>query len=72
ATFEICTSRAGTSDISVFDISGRRVASISSSEVSSGTHVYNWMVPSGIGNGIYFVRASVDGRTVSSRMTIIR
>ncbi|MCD4849025.1 MAG: S8 family serine peptidase [Candidatus Aegiribacteria sp.] len=72
ATFEICTSRAGTSDISVFDISGRRVASISSSEVSSGTHAYNWMVPSGIGNGVYFVRASVDGRTVSSRMTIIR
>ncbi len=72
ATFEIYTSGAGTSDISVFDITGRRVASISSSEVSSGTHAYNWMVPSEIGNGIYFVRASVDGRTVSSRMTIIR
>lgn len=72
ASFEIYTSGAGTSDISVFDISGRRVASISSSEVSSGTHAYNWMIPSEIGSGIYFVRANVGGNTVSSRMTIIR
>ncbi len=72
ASFEIYTESPGMVDIGVFDVSGRRIAIISSEEMASGTHAYSWMVPENIGNGIYFVRANVNGSTVTSRMTIIK
>jgi serine protease AprX len=72
ASFEICTENPGMVDIGVFDLSGRRIAIVSSEEIAAGTHAYSWIVPETVGNGIYFVRAKVNGITVSSRMTIIK
>lgn len=72
ASFEIYTTNPGIADISVFDISGRRIAIVSSEEIAAGTHAYSWIVPETISNGIYFVRSIVNGSTVSSRMTIIK
>lgn len=59
-------------DVGVFDVSGRRIAIISSEEMAAGTHAYNWMVPQAVGNGIYFVRANVSSGTVTQRMTIVK
>ncbi len=72
ASFEIYTESPGMVDVGVFDVSGRRIAIISSEEMAAGTHAYNWMVPQGVGNGIYFVRVNVSGRTVTQRMTIVK
>jgi len=72
AAFEIYTENPGRVDVGVFDVSGRRIAIISSEEMAAGTHAYNWMVPQGVGNGIYFVRVNANGSTVTQRMTIIK
>ncbi|MCK5114962.1 MAG: S8 family peptidase [Candidatus Aegiribacteria sp.] len=71
-SFEIYTENPGRVDVGVFDVSGRRIAIISSEEMAAGTHAYNWMVPQGVGNGIYFVRVNVGGGTVTQRMTIVK
>jgi serine protease AprX len=72
AAFSVYTAVSGTSDISVYDVSGRRVANIDSSDIQSGASAYNWHIPEEMGNGVYFVRATIDGSTVSSRMTVVR
>jgi serine protease AprX len=72
ASFEIYTASPGVADVAVFDVAGRRVATIGSQELSEGAHAYTWMVPDAIGNGIYFVRATVEGTTVTSRMAVVR
>lgn len=72
AAFQLYTATAARADISVFDISGRVVTVLSSGEIAPGTHSYIWEVPAGLGNGIYFVRASSDAGSATSRMTILR
>lgn len=72
ASFELYTGAPGMADIAIFDVSGRRVANIDSGEIASGTHAYSWMIPSGITNGIYFVRAEVAGTATMTRMTVVR
>ncbi len=72
ASFEIHTTSSGMADIAVFDLTGRRVANVSSGEMAEGTHAYNWMVPDAMSNGIYFIRAHVDGAMATTRMTIVR
>ena len=72
ASFSVYTAVAGTADISVYDVSGRRVANIDSSEIEAGANAFNWQIPAEMGSGVYFVRVSIDGGTVSSRMTVVR
>ncbi len=72
ASFSVYTAIAGTADISVFDVSGRRVANVENNEIESGSNAYNWQIPAEMGSGVYFVRATVNGSTVSSRMTVVR
>ena len=72
ASFSVYTAVTGMADISVYDVSGRRVANIDSSEIESGANAYNWQIPGEMGSGVYFVRAFIDGGTVSSRMTVVR
>ncbi|MCK5131938.1 MAG: S8 family peptidase [Candidatus Sabulitectum sp.] len=72
ASFSVYTAVAGTADISVFDVTGRRVANIDNDEIESGANAYNWQIPAEMGSGVYFVRASINGSIVSSRMTVVR
>ena len=72
ASFNVYTAVAGTADISVFDVTGRRVANIDNNEIESGANAYNWQIPAEMGSGVYFVRASINGSTVSSRMTVVK
>lgn len=72
ASFEVYTASPGMADIAVFDLSGRRVANIGTHEMAEGSQSYSWMVPADISSGIYFVRASVNGSTVTSRMAVIK
>jgi len=72
ASFEVYNASPGKVDIAVFDVSGRRVVTIDSQELGSGAHSYSWIVPGTIGNGVYFVRASCEGSTVTARMAVVR
>ncbi|MCK5035282.1 MAG: S8 family peptidase [Candidatus Sabulitectum sp.] len=72
ASFSIYTSVSGLADVSVFDVSGRRVANINSSDIETGANAFNWQIPAEMGSGVYFVRASIHGNVVSSRMTVLR
>ncbi|MCK5840728.1 MAG: S8 family peptidase [Candidatus Sabulitectum sp.] len=72
ASFNVYTAVSGAADISVFDVTGRRVANIDNSDIESGANAYNWQIPAEMGSGVYFVRATINGGTVSSRMTVVR
>ncbi|OPX31644.1 MAG: hypothetical protein B1H09_02420 [Gemmatimonadaceae bacterium 4484_173] len=72
ASFSVYSAVSGTADISVYDVSGRRVANIDSSDIQSGSNAYNWQIPAQMGSGVYFVHATINGNTVSSRMTVVR
>ncbi len=59
-------------EISVYDLLGRNVGTVSAEDTRSGENVVIWVVPSGIPDGIYLVRA-VSGDAVSvSRFTLLR
>jgi serine protease AprX len=72
ASFSVYAGVSGTADISVYDVSGRRVANIDSSDIQSGSNAYNWQIPAQMGSGVYFVHATINGNTVSSRMTVVK
>jgi len=72
AAFSVYTDVTAVADISVFDVSGRRIANIETAEITSGANAYNWQIPGEMGSGIYFVRATINGTTASSRMTVLR
>ena len=70
--FDLYTGVSSDMDISVFDITGRKVAVVQNGSVSQGNHSFTWSVPGNIGSGIYFLRASSDQGSVSERFTLLR
>ncbi|MCK4506301.1 MAG: S8 family peptidase [Candidatus Aegiribacteria sp.] len=70
--FDLYTGVPSDMDISIFDITGRKVAVIQNGSISQGNHSFTWSVPGNIGNGIYFLRASSDQGSVSERFTLLR
>ncbi len=72
ASFSVNAAVSGQADIAVYDVAGRRAANIQTGELSAGPNAFSWQIPDTMGSGIYFVRASMNGQTVSSRMTVVR
>lgn len=72
AMFQLYTGEAGHVQIEVFDLTGRIVSDIPSGDLSSGTHSFIWNLPEGMGNGIYFIRSTVNGVSDTARMTVLR
>lgn len=72
AQFTVSTGSTCPADISIFDISGRKVAVIQNGEMEAGAHAFRWTPPSGVSNGIYFVQVVSQGELVTERFTIIR
>jgi hypothetical protein len=62
--------------LEVYDVLGRRVATLVDDRKRSGLHTLQWDGTGGAGqplaSGIYFGRIIVDGRTATRKMTIIR
>lgn len=71
ARFAVSLPSAGTVDLGVFDLSGRRVATLASGRMAAGAREFTWDAR-GAHDGVYFVRLVVDGRTTSSRVTLLR
>ena len=57
--------------LGVYDISGRKVASLLDALVDAGYQTVAWRVPSGqdLSNGIYFYRVDVQGLETARRYT---
>ena len=72
ASFSLYLPVSGLTDIAVYDVSGRTIATVHSGDITSGSHLFNWNVPADLGSGMYFVRAVTDNGTAVSRMTLIR
>lgn len=72
ASFSVNAVVSGQADIAVYDVAGRRAANIQTGELTAGPNAFSWQIPDTMGSGIYFVRASMNGQTVSSRMTVVR
>jgi hypothetical protein len=61
--------------LEILDLQGRRVATVADGMFAAGTHQVTWNGASGGGSrisaGVYFVRFSAAGRTVSKRLVIV-
>ena len=58
-------------DLAVHDLAGRRVATIAHATFDAGDHPFTW---DGAGNrdGVYFVRLTVNGQVLSTRVAMLR
>ncbi len=62
-------------DLAVFDVNGRRVATLSQGVVPAGVTEYTWSGRTSRGDrangGVYFYRATIDGHAMSRRMVYL-
>lgn len=72
ASFSVNAVVSGSADIAVYDVAGRRAANVFTDELTAGPNAFNWQIPDRMGSGVYFVRATMNGQTVSQRMTVVR
>ncbi len=67
--------RAGQVDLSVYDITGRRVRNLLRGEQPAGTRTLRWERSDAMGarvkSGVYFVRASSDGGSANQRIMLV-
>ncbi|MDP6418935.1 MAG: T9SS type A sorting domain-containing protein [Candidatus Krumholzibacteria bacterium] len=67
---------AGPGELAVYDISGRKVASLASGEFAKGAHEVPWNGCDDAGrlqtSGVYLARLQVDGEVQSHRMLLIK
>jgi hypothetical protein len=66
--------RAGVAEVSVYDVSGQRVARLHAGELAAGTHTWRWP---GAGArrpapGVYLLRAEAGGEVAGRRVVVVR
>ncbi|MCD4776533.1 MAG: T9SS type A sorting domain-containing protein [Candidatus Aegiribacteria sp.] len=63
---------SGRVELAVYDLSGRMVETILDGAVESGSHSMTWAPGAEIASGVYFVRLSTEGGTLTRQAMIIR
>ena len=75
-TIEFSLAKEAEISLNVYDMLGRRVASLIDGKTSMGKHMYNWSAKDDIGSfvpsGIYFVRLSIDGESRTKKAVVLR
>ena len=74
-TFRFGLPSAQRAELAIFDVSGRRVATLASGTRSAGWHVAAWSVNddgSAPAAGVYFARLITDSRTIGSRVVMLK
>ncbi|NNE44241.1 MAG: T9SS type A sorting domain-containing protein, partial [Gemmatimonadetes bacterium] len=61
----------GEAVLEVFDVGGRRVATLVDGRLPAGDHVYAWR-PEALASGVYHYRLQVGGESVTRRMVVLR
>lgn len=67
-SFVVSLPAAGNVDLAMYDLAGRRVATLWRGPLAAGNREFTWR-PDRAPSGIYFARLVVDGETRSSRVT---
>lgn len=67
--FTLRLPRAGQVDLSVFDLAGRRVATVWRGAMAAGEREVTWQ-PSGLRRGVYFAKLSIDGAVAVNRVVL--
>ncbi len=62
----------GMAELSVYDLTGRRVETIHNSELSEGQHSLTWTPGSDISNGVYFIRFSTPAGSNTGQLMILK
>jgi len=70
-TFAFSLADDGRVSLAVYDLAGRRVATLADTELAAGRHAIAWDA-SGIASGAYIVRLVTGGRTLNQRLVISR
>ena len=69
--FVVTLPSAGQLDLAVHDLAGRRVATIATGRYGPGQHPFSWN-GAGAHDGLYFVRLTVNGQVLSTRVAMLR
>ncbi len=70
-TFAFSLAVDGRASLAVYDLAGRRVATLADTDMTAGRHEINWDA-SGIASGAYIIRLVTEGRTLNQRLVISR
>ncbi len=71
ARVEFTLSQPSDITLDVFDVTGRRVASLAGGAYAAGTHGLDWDA-SRVSAGLYVLRLRVGGQGFSRRITVVR
>jgi hypothetical protein len=63
--------QSGTAELMVVDQSGRKIAVLAQGRMAAGAHTATWDATR-LAGGVYFVRLSTDGRTVTAKAVVAR
>jgi FlgD Ig-like domain len=73
--FSVTLSKAGAVELTVHDLSGRRVATLHHGAMQPGTSTFIWRGErddgSRVADGVYFVRLGLDGHTVARKVALL-
>jgi flagellar hook assembly protein FlgD len=73
--FELTTSASANVDLGIFDLSGRRVATIHRGALEAGPHSFRWDgTASGGGrvpSGVYFYRAQTASTSATRKLVVL-
>ncbi len=70
--FSVSMTETGTTELAVFDLTGRKVAVINQGMMEDGVHTYVWTPPAGVGSGLYFLTVTSPEGTATERFTVVR
>ncbi len=58
-------------ELSLYTVSGRKVATLLSDHLEQGNHTFSWSTAA-MPDGIYFIRANIEGKTATKKITFIQ
>ncbi|MGD9897780.1 MAG: T9SS type A sorting domain-containing protein, partial [Calditrichaceae bacterium] len=70
-TIEFGTAGRGHVEITVFDITGKLVATLLDNEVTAGTHQVKWNA-SGFASGLYFYKVKTSDRMITKKLILMK
>jgi hypothetical protein len=75
-TLSLALDRVSEVEMTVHDLSGRRIATLHEGRLEAGPHAFTWSGQreggEAVPNGVYFVRTRVDGRVLTRKLTLLR